>query len=261
MDFHDDHPAFDPTSAGEVSHMYLPGGDDHGFGDDASPGTDDQGTGSPGTHPGPPGTTLSVSVGGHQETVAATVDIDHDGHNDTAVLDDAAGDRIAVTDTDGDGRADHAALLDESGRVVGTAHLDPSGAWVEDSSGDRNPYGGTGSTVGTDGPATGDTATGDTAGGGSIGGGAGSRAGTAPSHGITVHAGGHEVQAQATLDTDHDGSADTAVVRSPDGTTIAFSDTDGDGDADRAAVYDPDGRLVGTASYQKNSGTWVQDQG
>jgi hypothetical protein len=97
---------------------------------------------------GPSGDRISVNVGGHEMTAPATIDVDHDGHNDTAVVVDTAGDRVAVTDTDGDGEADHAALLDESGQVLDTAHLGPAGRWVADGPGDRNPYGGTGASVG-----------------------------------------------------------------------------------------------------------------
>src|SRR6266496_4477947 len=112
MDFHDDHIAFETTSADEVSHMYVPSADDHGgLGDDTDGGPgDDHGTEPTGSHPGD---TISVHVGGHDLTAAATIDVDHDGHNDTAIVEDSAGDRLAVTDTDGDGEADHAALLDD----------------------------------------------------------------------------------------------------------------------------------------------------
>ncbi|MFL6115367.1 MAG: hypothetical protein ACJ786_29080, partial [Catenulispora sp.] len=124
--------------------------------------------------------------------------------------------------------------LHNSGHVVETAHLDASGTWVPDGPGDRGPYGGTGMPVG--GPGAG-------------------------SHPITVEVGGHRVPAEATVDSDHDGACDTAVVRTPDGSSICFTDSDGDGSADRAAVYDSQGTLVGTAHYDTASGTWIEDSG
>jgi hypothetical protein len=237
MDFHDDHTAFDTTSTDDVSHMYVPGaGHDTGIGDDT--GHDDTGgdTETTGSHDGE---TVSINVGGHDVTPDATIDLDHDGRGDTAIVEDSAGDRIAITDTDGDGEADHAALLDESDRVVDTAHLDSSGKWVEDGAGDSNPYGGTGSTIGA-GSSEGDSK------------------GDDDGKTITVDAGGHSVQASATVDADHDGTKDTAVVQTPDGNKIAFTDSDGDGQADQATVYGSDGRLLGTAHYDEDSGNWIE---
>jgi hypothetical protein len=269
MDFHDGHTAFGAALTDEVSQMYLPDADDHGD-------------------------SISVNVGGHEMTAPATIDVDHDGHNDTAVVEDAAGDRVAVTDLDGDGEADHAALLDESGHVLETAHLDLAGRWVADGAGDSNPYGGPGTNVsnntagpgaaagGGAGPSNGRDAglgagigargvaggvatpaggVGDPGGSGGIG--TSPAGGTGPGGGehIDVNVGGRSAEVEASYDVDHDGRDETAVVQGPDGTRIAFSDTDGDGDADRAAVYDADGTLLGTASYHPESGTWVQDQG
>ncbi len=254
MDFHDDQTAFDSTSTDDVSHMYVPDTDDHPVGDDTTgpdTGSDDtHGTEPTGSHSGD---TVSVDVGGREVTADATIDVDHDGQEDTAIVTDAAGDHIAITDTDGDGDADHAALLDKSGHVLDTAHLDSSGNWVQDGPGDSNPYGAAGTTVGTGTPTGGTdgTPTGGT-GGGTDGG------ATPGDHTITVEAGGHTVDAQATVDADHDGTSDTAVVQAPDGNKIAFSDSDGDGQADRAAVYDSNGQLVGTAHYDRSSGTWVE---
>jgi hypothetical protein len=318
MDFHGEHTAFGPAPADEVSQMYLPGAEDHGLAEDDGVPTDDAGHGA-GTDPegsdprgsdpyaagteatSSAGDRIGVNVGGHEMTAPVTIDVDHDGHNDTAIVEDAAGDRIAVTDTDGDGEADHAALLDESGHVLDTAHLDPTGRWVADGPGDRNPYGGTGAsvTITTAGSAAngdaqdaglgaGVAATGTAGGGPGVGdedhrttgaatipaGGAGGpggsggigtspAGGTGPAGGepLDVNVGGHTAEVEAIYDVDHDGQDETAVVQGTDGTTIAFSDTDGDGDADRAAVYDADGKLLGTASYHPGTGTWVQDQG
>ena len=262
MDFHDDHAAFDATSTDEVSHMYVPGADDHGIGDDAGhdTGPDDthgtEPTGSEG------GDTVSVNVGGHEVRADATLDTDHDGENDTAIVTDSAGDHIAITDTDGDGEADHAALLDESGHVVQTAHLDSSGTWVQDGPGDTDPYGGPGAPIGAgDHPGGAGSDTTGTGATDSTGTGATGGAGAGGSTTITVDVGGHSVEAPATVDTDQDGTSDTAVVDAPDGNKIAFTDSDGDGQADRAAVYDSAGRLLGTAHYDRSSGNWIEGSG
>jgi hypothetical protein len=382
MDFHDDHTAFDTTAAtttDEVSHMYVPHADDHGLGDDGTGGhdsgtdSDDGGTETTGDHGSGHGETVSIEVGNDEVTADATIDIDHDGTNDTAVVQDAAGEHIAITDLDGDGDADHAALLDESGHVMDTAHLNEDGSWVQDGPGDTNPYGAVGSTLGgadgasADSGSDSDSDSGSSAsadGDGSAGS-PGATPGGTPGDTIVVDSHGQSMEAQATVDADHDGTKDTAVVRTPDGnqvaftdhydessgtwvegaadgsgepgtstagvgdtgglgagasghtddgahtggigtspagdtgtgqgeqievtvgghtgevnadydldndgrdetavvagpdgTRIAFSDTDGDGDADKAAVYDASGNLVGTATYNEGSGTWIQD--
>lgn len=278
MDFHDDHTAFDTsTTTDEVSHMYVPHADDHGIGDDHGSddhGGDDHGSGSDdgsgttGSHGD--GETVSIEVGGDEVTADATIDIDHDGTNDTAVVQDAAGERIAITDLDGDGDADHAALLDDSGHVMDTAHVTDSGTWVQDAPGDTNPYGAVGTTLaGADGSAPDSTGTGSGTGsdGGTHTGTPGANPGETPGgssgagHTITVDSGGSSMEAQATVDTDHDGSNDTAVVRTPDGNQVAFTDSDGDGHADQAVVYGSDGKLIGTAHYDEASGTWIENSG
>jgi hypothetical protein len=257
MDFHDDHTAFDTMASDEVSHMYVPDStDDHGIGDDGSTGSSDHTDGGSGDSDG---TTVTVNTGGQEVTADATIDIDHDGHNDTAIVQDTEGHHIAVTDTDGDGEADHAALLDDSGHVVDTAHLDSDGNWVQDAAGDSNPYGGPGASIDENpddgGTAGGGTGTGAGAGdGGSTG--SGGDGGT-----IVIESGGQSMDAQATIDTDHDGHNDTAVVRTADGNHVAFTDSDGDGHADQAVVYGPDGHMIGTAHYDEASGTWIEGAG
>jgi hypothetical protein len=280
MDFQDDHTAFGSTAPDEVGQMYVPGADDHGIGEDTGNGPDGRGTDGQDSdsqhrdrHGAGPHGTVSVAVGGREVTASATLDVDHDGRADTAVVTDSAGDHIAITDTDGDGDADHAALLDDAGRVLETAHLGPSGTWVPDGPGDPDPYGGTGAPVGAGtsgpgglpGPDPGSGPDPDPGSGGGPGtpdgtgepGGSGAPA-SAP---ITVEVGSHAVPEQATADINHDGTADTAVVRTPDGGTIAYTDSDGDGHADRAAVHDAQGRLVGTAHYDPASGRWTEDSG
>jgi hypothetical protein len=256
MDFHDDHTTFDTMASDEVSHMYVPDStDDHGIGEDGSTGSSDHTDGGDSGHSD--GTTVTVNTGGQEVTADATIDIDHDGHNDTAVVEDTEGHHIAVTDTDGDGEADHAALLDDSGRVLDTAHLDADGNWVQDAAGDSNPYGGPGASIDEnpdDGGTAGDGSSPD--GTGAAGGGSSGDGGT-----IVIESGGQSMDAQATIDTDHDGHNDTAVVQTADGNKVAFTDSDGDGHADQAVVYGPDGHMIGTAHYDEASGTWIEGAG
>jgi hypothetical protein len=260
MDFHDDHTAFDTTSTAtdDVSHMYVPHADDHSLGDDdGTNGSDDSGAETTGSHGD--GETVTIEVGDDEVTADATIDIDHDGTNDTAVVQDAAGERIAITDLDGDGDADHAALLDESGHVLDTAHVTDSGEWVQDSPTDKNPYGAVGTQLG--GGADGNT---PDSGSGSGSGTPGATPGETPGQGgntIVVDSGGSSMEAQATVDSDHDGDKDTAIVSTPDGNQVAFTDSDGDGHADKAVVYGTDGKLIGTAHYDEATGTWIEGAG
>src|SRR5215213_427462 len=76
MEFHEDHSAFEETTAATVEAMYVPGADDHGIGDgtdhdggEHDGGTDHDGTDHDGTdHDGGEhdGGTVSVTVGGHE---------------------------------------------------------------------------------------------------------------------------------------------------------------------------------------------------
>jgi hypothetical protein len=241
MDFQHDDSAFGTASTDEVHHMYVPGSDDRSVG-----GGDAGQTGYDGDQDAPGsgrGETVSVNVGGDEVTALATVDVDHDGRNETAVFEDPAGHHIALTDLDRDGRADHAALLDDAGHVVETAHRDQaSGQWGQDRPGDRSPYGGPGSTLG-DGVRTSPAGPAST--------GAGEE--------ISVSVAGRRTELPASDDRNDDGRAETAVVEGVDGTRIAFTDHDGDGSADRATIFDPAGHLVGTAHYDPITGAWVED--
>src|SRR5258705_312679 len=124
MDFHDDHTAFDTTSTRDVGDMYIPGADDHGFGEDAGhdTGPGDAAGGVGGTASGggggtaSGGHTITGEAGGHAVEAEATVDSDRDGTSDTAVVQPPDGDRIAFTDSDGDGHADRAAVYGGDGR-------------------------------------------------------------------------------------------------------------------------------------------------
>jgi hypothetical protein len=244
---------------GLADSSHAPGGPSSG--DTAEPGDSAGPTGG--------GTTsqqIEFDAGERSEVLEATVDTDHDGRGDTAIADAGDGTRIAVTDTDHDGRADEAALLDGTGHVLDTAHIDPTtGEWVQGSD-SHTPYGvgeafpGADGATTTAGTGTADTSTstgsGDTA--------TTTAADSGPSHGedrqITVEAAGRSSEVQATVDTDHDGVNDTAVVQGPDGSQVALSDTDGDGEADRAVLFDAQGNVVSTAHYDPSTGDWVDDR-
>jgi hypothetical protein len=227
-----DGPGSDAAGAGG------PGAGDSGAGS-AAPTTDSGTVGGAPTSggPGDSGDTtgtghapqvVTVEVGGHEVGVAETIDSDHDGTNDTGVL-EADGKTIALTDTDGDGDADKATVFDESGQVIGAMHVDPStGEWVVD--------GGSGS--GSDG-----------------GSGAGS---------MTVEVDGQSRVLPSTHDHTGDGHPD-AAVQTEDGRTIVFSDTHDnstgapgpDGTADEAFILDSSGHVVGAAHIDPNTGEWV----
>lgn len=210
---------------------------------------------------------IELDADGRSVRLDTTVDTDHDGRGDTAIVDSGDGSRVAITDTDHDGKADEAALVDSSGHVVDTAHIDPrTGEWVQGSD-SHTPYGVGEAFPGADGATT-TAGTGTTDGSTSTSAGSEPTAATTtadsgPSHGedrqITVEAAGRSSEINATVDVDHDGVNDTAVVQGPDGSQVAFSDTDGDGEADRAAVFDSQGNLVGTAHYDPSTGDWTDD--
>lgn len=76
---------------------------------------------------------------------------------------------------------------------------------------------------------------------------------------ITVHLGGLDVAATATLDLDDDGLEETAFVTDPHGVRLAASDTDHDGIADHAALLDAGGHVLDTASWDPAQRLWVED--
>jgi hypothetical protein len=211
---------------------------------------------------------VTVEVGGHEIGVAETIDSDHDGTNDTGVL-EADGKTIALTDTDGDGDADKATVFDQSGQVVGAMHVDAStGEWVVDG----------GSAAGTGSTDTGDSGTGTGAGdGGEVGttstsggdagdsGGPGDSGGAAGGTGsMTVEVDGQSRVLPTTHDYTGDGQPD-AAVQTADGRTIVFTDTHDnstgtpgpDGTADEAFILDSSGHVVGAAHIDPSTGEWV----
>ncbi|MFF0148576.1 hypothetical protein ATK36_3493 [Amycolatopsis sulphurea] len=70
--------------------------------------------------------------GGGVDAGAASIDTDHDGHNDTVVVETKSGGTIAFTDTDGDGAADVAVEIGSDGSTSTYEHTGP-GQWSETS--------------------------------------------------------------------------------------------------------------------------------
>jgi hypothetical protein len=175
---------------------------------------------------------LTVTVEGEDYQAEATVDLDDDGVDDTAVVETDDG-SIAFTDTDADGRADLMTQLDADGDVVAQARFDEStGEWVHVD------------------PDSGDGAFGD--GDGAFGDGEQTAGGTT----MTVDTPDGEIEVGVpTHDTDSDGKADTVVVSDPDGDTMIFTDADEDGDADYATEITEDGRV--TVAEHTGDGDWT----
>ncbi|WIX80815.1 hypothetical protein QRX50_08645 [Amycolatopsis carbonis] len=171
---------------------------------------------------------MTVHVEGQDYQAEVNYDVDSDGVNDTAIVEHDDGSAQAFIDSDGDGVADQYAVLDSSGHVVDQAVYDESsGSWVQ-SGGAEHPGG-------TDTHSQDDSTTGH------------------------IHADlpdGEVDAGVATIDTDHDGHNDTAIVETKDGGTMAFTDTDGDGEADVAVEIGADGS---TTTYEHTgAGQWTE---
>ncbi|MFI7122580.1 hypothetical protein [Amycolatopsis sp. NPDC049868] len=166
---------------------------------------------------------VTVHVDGEEYQAELNYDLDKDGVNDAAVIQHEDGTGQAFVDTDGDGEADQYAVLDENGKVVQEAVYDEaSGSWVE--------AGGGGNDDGSD-------------------------AGTSGSMHADMPSGDVEV-GPPTVDTNNDGTPDTAIVHTEDGRTIAFTDKDGDGSADIAVETDASGN---SKTYEHTGpGQWTE---
>jgi hypothetical protein len=208
------------------------------------------------SHSASGGDDLSVTVDGENYDLHADYDVDKDGHNDTAVVQTDNGGAIAFTDADGDGDADVAVEVDDHGNVVGAARYDESsGQWIavdpksghETGGGHQPSAGGTQQT----GSHSGDHSSTSTSGSN----------GSSSSHGeqISVDVPGEAQDrsaGEATVDVDHDGKDDTAVVTASDGTVMAFTDVDGDGKADVLTMIDTDGSV--TVSQHTGEDEWTE---
>ncbi|MFD2417935.1 hypothetical protein [Amycolatopsis pigmentata] len=170
---------------------------------------------------------MEITVDGQSYTAEENMDIDHDGVYETVRMDNADGTITAYGDADGDGRADHYLHTDAHGDVIAEATYDSStGAWVAAHD------------DGTGGHET------DTAHAGDI---------TADTEDGTVDAG------PATVDSNHDGTADTAVMTDAQGDTVLFTDTDGDGKADVETIVTSSGE---SHTYQHTGpGQWTEMPG
>jgi hypothetical protein len=184
---------------------------------------------------------MVVEIDGEEYAAEENYDMDEDGQNDTAVVEDGSGGYVGYEDSDGDGTADVAVQYDEDGNPIAGAEYDETtGEWTEtDVEALPDPVGGDGtdegsgsaddSTGSTDTTETSDDSTDTSASGDSM----------------TVDVPGEDVDAgPATYDTDGDGTNDTSVVTDTDGTTYAFTDEDGDGEADSAVVIEADGDVT-----------------
>lgn len=187
---------------------------------------------------------MTVTVQGEDYEVHENYDLDHDGHNDTAVIQTDDGGAVAFTDSDHDGHADVAVEVDDHGNVVGAARYDEgTGEWVAvdpktgQETGDHgDPTGGhTSQTSDHHGSGTGSAS------------GSGSGSGSHPDGDIMVDAPSQkeDVDAgKATVDMNHDGKNDTAVQTRDDGTVVGYTDTDGDGKADVITIIEADGDVT-----------------
>lgn len=75
---------------------------------------------------------------------------------------------------------------------------------------------------------------------------------------ISVVINGVPMEGHATLDTDGDGTRDTAIIDLDDGYRAAVTDVTGDGHADRAQLMDRSGHVVDNQHIDA-SGNWVDD--
>lgn len=167
---------------------------------------------------------LEISVDGQSYTAEENFDLDHDGHDDAVRLDNADGTITAYVDSDGDGHADQYVHTDTQGNIVDMARFDAStGEWVADGHPDSTSPD---SQAGHQGDISADLPDG------------------------TVDIG------HATVDSDNDGTADTAIVTDQDGNTRLFTDLDGDGTADVQTIITPDGE---SHTYEHTGpGEWTE---
>ena len=170
---------------------------------------------------------MTVHVDGQEYQAEVNYDVNDDGVNDTAIIEHDDGTSQAFIDTNHDGVADQYAVLDSTGHAVDQAVYDEaSGQWVESHGGGHDDSGTSGRDAGTGGHIHADMPDGD------------------------VDAGA------ATIDTDHDGHNDTAIVETKSGGTIAFTDKDGDGEADIAVQTEADGTT--TTFEHTGPGQWTE---
>ena len=179
---------------------------------------------------------LQIDVDGHEFTEQENYSYaggEGGGVMDSYELTEANGDHLVYTDDNHDGTADLVTEYDEQGGVLRQASFE-SGHWVgggpaDAPQADPDP---TAASTG-DGHGSGETIVVDTSTG--------------------VHSVG-----PATVDTDHDGRPDTAVVTDANGDSIMYTDTTGDGQADVATEITTDGHVV--IAEHTGPHTWTDEQ-
>jgi hypothetical protein len=168
---------------------------------------------------------LKVTVEGEEYTAETTYDLDHDGVEDSAVVETDDGGHLTFTDTDRDGDADLMSTFDRDGNLVAQARFDGhSGEWISVDPADAHEQTNT-------------------------------NAGRAI---IVDSDSGDQNVGVPTEDTDGDGRADTAVVKDEQGDTWLFTDVDGDGRADLATEITTEGEVVMTKHTSEDTWTEVE---
>ena len=176
---------------------------------------------------------LQIDVDGHEFTEQENYSYTGGEVMDSYELSEADGDHLVYTDEDHNGTADLVTEYDEQGDVLRQAHFE-SGHWVSAGSSDAPQAGSDPSAASTgDGSGTGQTIMVDTP------------------------TGEHSV-GPATVDTNHDGKPDTAVVTDANGDTIMYTDSNGDGQADVATEITPDGHVV--IAEHTGAHAWTDEQ-
>jgi hypothetical protein len=156
---------------------------------------------------------LNIDVDGHEYAEQENFSYDHDGMVDSVAVDTADGGQLVYSDGDHDGTADLVTEYDQHGDVTEQAHYDDAtGQWIDTSIDSHDA--GLAATTHETGTVTVDT----------------------PAGQVDI---GH-----ATVDTNGDGTPDTAVVHDADGDTILYTDSHGTGQADIATELTPDGQVI-----------------
>jgi hypothetical protein len=176
---------------------------------------------------------LQIDVDGHEFTEQENYSYSGGEVMDSYELTEANGDHLVYTDEHHTGSADLVTEYDEQGDVLRQAHFE-SGHWVGAGSSDAPPAN----------PDTSAASTGDGHGAGET-------------IMVDTPAGEHSV-GPATVDTNHDGNPDTAVVTDAKGDSIMYTDTTGDGQADVATEITTDGHVV--IAEHTGSHTWADTQ-
>ncbi|MDQ2845334.1 MAG: hypothetical protein M3Y77_03065 [Actinomycetota bacterium] len=208
------------------------------------------------------GSITIVDDNGHSVDVGPpTVDMDGDGHKDTAVVRNDDGSTSGYTDRNGDGEADQITQIgtdnqvtilvaDGNGgwEVAETGHLDSNGDFAE----------GSGSGADSSGNAS-SSSTSSTSGGDHL---------VNPVEGVAEPAadqsgisytdatGQTYTLGAPTADFNGDGTPDTVVTTLDNGTVVGYSDVDGDGQTDQVTQIDPDGTV--TIGVPDGNGGWEQ---